>query len=378
MKSILAKAKINLKTMSVLIVEDEEVASQTLLAMVSRYCDKCYAAKNYNEADAIFRKAEGAIDIVMTDIELGGKNGLELVKHLSAISANTRYIIFSASNTPEYFTEAIDLSVDAYLLKPLSYDAVARALMKSCEKIVYQRELERSRKNLEKAKAKAQEMVAIQDKFIKDAIHEVHTPLSVIITNKDLIKLTYGNIKFLDSIEAACRVLQNSYEDMVYYAKLDKHTLKCSDVDLVKFVEQRAVYFETIAQANEINLECNTELESFTVRMSQTKLQRLIDNNISNAIKYADPNSTVSISLKKSEHGATLEFLSFGRVIADKSAVFKRFHREDGVKGGYGIGLSLVKEICKSEGITIKVESSKQNGTLFSYTFKNITTVGEK
>jgi two-component system, sensor histidine kinase and response regulator len=371
MKTITAKMKANLMTMGVLIVEDDENAATSLASIVRRMCSSCFVASNYLEAKELFEKHKDEITIVMSDIELGGKNGLELIKNLSQISDEIRFIVFSAYNTTRYFVEAIDLAVDSFLLKPLESTSIITALVKSCEKIIYQKELTKSHNKLERAKVKAQEMVAIQDKFIKDAIHEVYTPLSVIITNIDLIKMTHGNIKFLSSIEAACRVLQNSYEDMVYYAKLDKHTLKCSDIDLVEFLNQRVVYFETIALANEIKIECKMEVESFSVHISQTKLQRLIDNNISNAIKYANANSTVTISLKNCAGGVSLEFLSFGRVIADKNAVFKRFHREDGIKGGYGIGLSLVREICKNEGISYKVESSKQNGTLFCYTFKN-------
>jgi two-component system, sensor histidine kinase and response regulator len=371
MKTISAKTRANLMTMGVLIVEDDINAATSLASIIRRLCGSCFVASNYKEGEELFEKHKDEITIVMSDIELGGKNGLELIKHLSEMSEKTRFIVFSAYNATKYFVEAIDLAVDSFLLKPLEAPSVISALIKSCEKIIYQKELTKSHQRLERAKAKAQEMVAIQDKFIKDAIHEVYTPLSVIITNIDLIKMTHGDIKFLSSIEAACRVLQNSYEDMVYYAKLDKHTLKCSDIDLVEFLGQRINYFETIARANEIKLELKLEPKSFMIHISQTKLQRLIDNNISNAIKYANANSTVTIMLNNSATGVCLEFLSFGRVIADKNAVFKRFHREDGVKGGYGIGLSLVREICKNEGILYKVESSKQNGTLFCYTFRN-------
>lgn len=213
--------------------------------------------------------------------------------------------------------------------------------------------------------------IEMQDKFIKDAIHEIHTPLSIIITNKDLIKLSYGNIKFLDSIEAACKVIQNSYEDMAYHAQMGKTDLKNMSIDLVNFVKNRCDYFESIAKANEISLSFSSSIEAFTYNIAETKLQRLVDNNISNAIKYANAGTTVTISILKNREVLELRFINLGRVIKDKKAVFKRFHREDSIKGGYGIGLNLVYEICQDEKIGVKLISSVKTGTIFCYSFKN-------
>lgn len=231
--------------------------------------------------------------------------------------------------------------------------------------------LEEMSKKLKKAKDEAKIAFEIQDKFIKDSIHEVHTPLSIIITNKDLIKMQYGDIKFLNSIEAACKVIQNSYEDMAYHANMDKRDMSAKQIDLVAFLRGRKDYFDSIATANEVTLKFSSQIDKVFVNLPEVKLQRLVDNNMANAIKYAKVGTEVSINLYAKNSALALEFINFGRVIVDKKSVFKRYHREDEVRGGFGIGLSLVYEICKSEKIGVKLVSSAKTGTIFTYSFKN-------
>ena len=244
--------------------------------------------------------------------------------------------------------------------------------MSDLEKILaIKSELEATRTKLPKSEKEVVTTIELQNKFIKDAIHEIHTPLSIIITNKDLIRMKYGDIKFLDSIEAACKVIQNSYEDLSYHVQLDKVDMKTSQMDLVDFVRWRCEYFDSIAVANELKLHFSSSVDSFMYDIAEIKLQRLVDNNISNAIKYANVGTIIDVNIELSDDTLELRFSNLGRVIKDKKAIFNRFHREDNVKGGYGIGLNLVYDICKSQNIGINLISSAKTGTIFCYSFKN-------
>ena len=226
-------------------------------------------------------------------------------------------------------------------------------------------------KKLKKAKEESKIAFDIQDKFIKNSVHEIHTPLSIIITNKDLIKMKYGDIKFLNSIEAACKVIQNSYEDMAYHANMDKRDMSSKTIDLIEFLKGRCEYFDSIALANEVSLELKTDFQAIFVKIPEPKLQRLVDNNIANAIKYAKIATEVLVSVEVKDKQLLLEFTNFGRVISDKKAIFKRYHREDEMKSGFGIGLSLVYDICKNERIGVKLTSTAKSGTIFAYSFKS-------
>ncbi|MDX9743007.1 MAG: ATP-binding protein, partial [Arcobacteraceae bacterium] len=92
----------------------------------------------------------------------------------------------------------------------------------------------------------------------------------------------------------------------------------------------------------------------------------LIDNNLSNAIKYSERNSTITIILEEN----SLQFITFGTPIKDVKKVFTKYYREIQIVGGYGLGLGIVKEIAKTYKITTTLTSDTKNGTNFTYQFK--------
>ena len=98
---------------------------------------------------------------------------------------------------------------------------------------------------------------------------------------------------------------------------------------------------------------------------------RLIDNNISNAIKYSAPQSAVTIIFEAD----TLSFNSHGSVIYDTKRIFDKYFRENNVVGGHGLGLNIVSDIAKKYNITITLTSDEKNGTTFSYKLRCHTNV---
>jgi signal transduction histidine kinase len=106
---------------------------------------------------------------------------------------------------------------------------------------------------------------------------------------------------------------------------------------------------------------------------SELKLSRIIDNTLSNAIKYSYRPSEINITIGMQEEHIFFEIRNHGPLIIDKKKIFERFHRESLYKGGYGIGLSIVAQICNEENIEIKISSTPKRGTTFRYIFRNAT-----
>ncbi len=102
---------------------------------------------------------------------------------------------------------------------------------------------------------------------------------------------------------------------------------------------------------------------------SEVELQRICDNNISNAIKYSLPESEVFITLKRDKEMLLLEVTSVGTAIKDPEQLFKRYYREGSARGGFGIGLHIVKEICDKHAVKVDVQSAN-NQNSFQYYFK--------
>jgi signal transduction histidine kinase len=103
------------------------------------------------------------------------------------------------------------------------------------------------------------------------------------------------------------------------------------------------------------------------VDISRVELTRLIDNNLSNAIKYSSQNSTIVVVLSENR----LSFSNLGKPIENHKTIFDKYVRENSVIGGHGLGLSIVKEIAKNNFISINLTSTLDGGgTKFLYIFK--------
>ena len=106
------------------------------------------------------------------------------------------------------------------------------------------------------------------------------------------------------------------------------------------------------------------------INFNEIELYRIIDNNLSNAIKYSKDSSNITISLQKEQNSIKLGFKDEGVGIKDSSKIFERYFRGDKITGGFGIGLSIVKNICEKNGIKIEVKSQINKGSSFMYIFQ--------
>jgi len=206
------------------------------------------------------------------------------------------------------------------------------------------------------------------DDFIKDSMHEINTPLSIININIDLFNRKYDHNKYLQRIKAASKTLSNIYNDMDYLIKNQQLAFEYEKIDMSAFIEERIGYFEVVAQMKGMKIISNIQ-EGLFLYFNTNQLQRIIDNNISNAIKYSDDESQIEIKLFSSGENYLLEFKDYGEGIMDTDMIFKRYYRENRDKGGFGIGLDIVKSIMDEAGIKLELVSSPTKGSSFTYTF---------
>ena len=102
--------------------------------------------------------------------------------------------------------------------------------------------------------------------------------------------------------------------------------------------------------------------------MNQTEAEYLIDNNLSNAIKYGTPQKEIIVKLHKIASDISLSFESYGEEIEDTKIIFDRYHRIDKDRQGNGIGLHMVYNICQNNHILIKVDYMHEKNQ-FNYFF---------
>ncbi len=206
------------------------------------------------------------------------------------------------------------------------------------------------------------------DNFMKDSMHEINTPLSIINVNIDLFSRKNGESKYLTRIKAASKTLSNIYNDMDYLIKQDSIEYPKESIDFSTFLIDRIDYFQVVASLRAIMIEAEIE-KDIVIYFNKTKLQRIIDNTLSNAIKYSYENTSIAVKLHYHDSAIALSVRDYGVGIEKPAKIFERYYREDLDKGGFGIGLNIVKKIIDENDITLEIVSSPKRGSTFTYKF---------
>lgn len=361
---------------SVLIVEDNHEVLAGLKRLLSHFFSFIQTASSLEEAKTACQNLhnEGQTFIIITDIHLGQESGIDLIQTVKKENPLQKVIAISGTEDRKIFIESIRHGVDRFILKPINQEDLFHAITAMLQQIDYDLELAASRKMVEESKEYALKLLEEQDQFLKNAIHEIHTPLAVIITNIDLLRMEGIDNGSLNAIEAGSRIIQNSYEDMTYLMKRDRIRDYTTTIDLVDFIHERIRYFNCIAEVNELTLALRSGQPHLPLLcIAELKLARMIDNTLSNAIKYSYRPSEINVTVGIRQGKLFFEVRNHGPIIQDKKKIFHRFHRESEYKGGYGLGLSIVADICEEEQIDIEITSTPKRGTAFRYIFKNAT-----
>ena len=207
-------------------------------------------------------------------------------------------------------------------------------------------------------------------RFIADTVHQIRTPLTNIMMNAEMVKKFQKDdslSSFIDKIDASINMLSNSYEDLAYITTSDTIEYSPTKVNIRLMLKNRIKYFSTISKVNRKEIKSNIEEDVF-IYINQIELERIIDNNISNGIKYATKDEFITINLFKNTDTVILEFKTFGNPIQNNHKVFEKNYRENEAKRGLGLGLNMVKNICDKYKITYDV-TYIDNQNIFTYTF---------
>ncbi len=209
-----------------------------------------------------------------------------------------------------------------------------------------------------------------QKQFVADASHELKTPLTVIMTNAELLQNEdydeQAKSRFADSILTMSQQMRGLVESLLDLARADNGQVKMSfeALELSRLVEDAALPFEPVFFEKGLCLECRTE-ENISVRGSAQHIKQLVDILLDNAQKYSVGEGTARLTLvRQGKNHCLLTVSNPGDELssADLKNIFKRFYRLDkarSIGGGYGLGLSIAQTIAAEHKGKIWAESSK-------------------
>jgi two-component system OmpR family sensor kinase len=191
------------------------------------------------------------------------------------------------------------------------------------------------------------------ENFIRDAAHEMNTPISVILTNIEMLKMKNIDFKELKRIEFSAKRLETIFKDLTFVRLNHKRKKNFKNINLKNFINNRLLHFETLIENKKLKIK--TECEPFILKIDEEDLNRLIDNILSNAIKYSPINSKIEIILKNN----FLCVINDGEIKNIKK-ITQKFVRENENEGGFGLGLYIVKKICDEYGFKLKIENKNK------------------
>lgn len=204
--------------------------------------------------------------------------------------------------------------------------------------------------------------IMLLDSFIKDTTHELNTPLSAILANIEMMNtevMVEANRKKLNRINIAAKTVSILYKELTYITLEQEKENENEHIDVKKLVLNRVEYFDILAKSKK--LEYKLKLDDAMIFMDKRKLTRVIDNLISNAIKYNKRRGIIGIRLQK----GSLSVWDTGIGIQEDNIpfIFDRFTRFNKSEGGFGVGLSIVKKIVDEYNMHIEVRSKLKEGT---------------
>jgi len=205
------------------------------------------------------------------------------------------------------------------------------------------------------------EQIESLDRFITDTTHELNTPITAILMT--IQSLRNVEEKKLARLKASAQRLSMMYSSLTYRleGKEEPDELIC----LEKIIKERIELMKELIEAKRLKVKLDTE--PYRMKISGRSAERLIDNLLSNAIKYSDVGDSIMISLK--ERVLKIRDTGIGMPHHVQADIFKRYERANKERGGFGIGLSIVLDICKRYGIKIDLLSKEGEGSTFILTF---------
>jgi signal transduction histidine kinase len=199
--------------------------------------------------------------------------------------------------------------------------------------------------------------------FTANVIHQVRTPLSVMKIAQESISSNDAKL----NVQASIITMEHLYDTLAFSLSKNNMELPRKSIRLSDILLQRVSMFTPLVHANDMTIKTSIEVE-YQININPIELEFLIDNNLSNAIKYGKPNHDIYVKVQKNSKDCIVEmsFYSFGSQILDTLLIFERFERLDNSKQGNGLGLDIVAQICDRYGIEINVDYV-DNQNVFRY-----------
>lgn len=228
---------------------------------------------------------------------------------------------------------------------------------------------------VDRSEARAAEQMRVD--FVANASHELRTPLSTLIGYTETLREQANEIdtgtrdRFLSVVHEEARRMQRVVEDLISLSRIEaeKFTAPTEAVALAPLIDQALESERRLADQRGTALVRDVAVDLPTIAGDAGQILQLLDNLLSNALRYGEPGTPVSVSARAEGPMVHLSVRDRGEGIAAEhiARVTERFYRVDTSRsrslGGTGLGLSIVKHIVERHRGRLNIESELGEGT---------------
>lgn len=318
-------------------------------------------------------------NLIILDVNLPDISGYEVCQLLKS---NPRTDSISILAISSHYTKdqdwiyGLECGADNYLIKPID-NHVLLATVKSMLRI------QSTENKLRVALNEAEKASHIKTQFLANISHELRTPINVILSALQVSNIIVDDLILLDEKKKLLKyngmMKQNSYRliklinNLIDITKIDSGfmNLNLLNLNIVKVVEDISLSVANFIESKGIEFIFDTDIEEKFIACDPNKIERIIFNLLSNAMKFTDLGGkiTVNISDKGEYVLISVKDTGIGISVENQRTIFNRFLQVDDSLSrnteGSGIGLSLVKSFVEMHDGEITVESCCNKGSTF-------------
>ncbi len=361
-------------TGKILIVDDEEHNRELLHDILAEKGNDVKLAVDGEKALKMITK-NYLPDLILLDVMMPGLTGYEVCEALKKDNKTRAIpIIFvTALNSRDDMTKGLEVGGTDFLSKPIHSKEV---LLRS-RNAIFLKKLFDKEKNYAK---KLEELQELNDELIHMIVHDMRNPLSGMMGYIDLLKsqIDEGNNELHQKMvkvimEQTMRLMEmvSSLLDINKYEKGEMELNK-SDVDIIGLAKETTAIFQANEKKIKITLEGN--IEEKILNIDKNLIKRVIENLLTNAIKFSDVNSELKIIIDEKDSNITIRIVDKGPGIPKeyREKIFKKFgqvnSRSNGQKYSTGLGLTFCKYAVESHDGKIGVYNNPDKGSTFWFT----------
>lgn len=359
------------KKLHVLVADDEDALRTTVSAWL---VDEGFAVEQAsNGLDAIKLVQSKDYDIALLDIKMPGANGLEVLRYIKKNSVETEVVMMTGMSDVSMAVEAMKLGAKEYLTKPVDMDQLVPQL----RTLIRMRDAEDRIRQL-------------QSEHTARLLYDLHNPIAGLRQSIGyLVKGMAGTVSdhqkellgyMTNSIDRVIALLNN----MMDLTKLEAGRVRLNKgiSNLADLIQEVAQEFRVPLQSNKISLEAHIQPDLPAIEFDRQKIEQVVQNFLSNAVKYTAKQGAVVIHVRKvamvMEEGQQPTDFVMASVFnsgpgipkEELPLIFDRYRnvtstKED--KKTARLGLTICQRIIEAHNGKIWVESEVNKGATFSF-----------